>query len=223
MLGNITLGQYYPTKSFMHRLDPRTKILCTMIFIVGIFLADTWVSYGVVTAFVLLGIALSNLPLSLVWKAVKPLWIIIVFTMVIHVFTTPGTLVWQWGWLHVTEEGLRQGAMMTMRLVYLISFSALLTLQETERIMKAQKARGADFESGNLIRRGKALVPLMVPLFVSAFRRADELATAMEARCYRGGENRTRLHELHYENVDMVAFAGTIAVVLVLVILRWLH
>ena len=96
-------------------------------------------------------------------------------------------------------------------------------LQETERIMKAQKARGADFESGNLIRRGKALVPLMVPLFVSAFRRADELATAMEARCYRGGENRTRLHELHYENVDMVAFAGTIAVVLVLVILRWLH
>lgn len=266
MLGNITLGQYYPTKSFMHRLDPRTKILCTMIFIVGIFLADTWVAYGVVTAFVLLGIALSNLPLSLVWKAVKPLWIIIVFTMVIHVFTTPGMLVWQWGWLHVTEEGLRQGAMMTMRLVYLISFSALLTyttspivltdgieqllnpfrgigvpahelammmtialrfiptlLQETERIMKAQKARGADFESGNLIRRGKALVPLMVPLFVSAFRRADELATAMEARCYRGGENRTRLHELHYENVDMVAFAGTIAVVLVLVILRWLH
>lgn len=266
MLGNITLGQYYPTKSFMHRLDPRTKILCTMIFIVGIFLADTWVAYGVVTAFVLLGIALSNLPLSLIWKAVKPLWIIIVFTMVIHVFTTPGTLVWQWGWLHVTEEGLRQGAMMTMRLVYLISFSALLTyttspivltdgieqllnpfhgigvpahelammmtialrfiptlLQETERIMKAQKARGADFESGNLIRRGKALVPLMVPLFVSAFRRADELATAMEARCYRGGENRTRLHELHYENVDMVAFAGTIAVVLVLGILRWLH
>lgn len=266
MLGNITLGQYYPTTSFMHSLDPRTKILCTMIFIVGIFLADTWVAYGVVTAFVLLGIALSNLPLSLVWKAVKPLWIIIVFTMVIHVFTTPGTLVWQWGWLHVTEEGLRQGTMMTMRLVYLITFSALLTyttspivltdgieqllnpfrgigvpahelammmtialrfiptlLQETERIMKAQKARGADFESGNLIRRGKALVPLMVPLFVSAFRRADELATAMEARCYRGGENRTRLHELHYEKVDVVAFAGTFAVVLALAVLRWLH
>ena len=266
MLGNITLGQYYPTTSFMHSLDPRTKILCTMIFIVGIFLADTWVAYGVVTAFVLLGIALSNLPLSLVWKAVKPLWIIIVFTMVINVFTTPGTLVWQWGWLHVTEDGLRQGTMMTMRLVYLISFSALLTyttspivltdgieqllnpfrgigvpahelammmtialrfiptlLQETERIMKAQKARGADFESGNLIRRGKALVPLMVPLFVSAFRRADELATAMEARCYRGGENRTRLHELHYEKLDIVAFAATVAVVFALAVLRWLH
>ena len=156
--------------------------------------------------------------------------------------------------------------MMTMRLVYLISFSALLTyttspivltdgieqllnpfrgigvpahelammmtialrfiptlLQETERIMKAQKARGADFESGNLIRRGKALVPLMVPLFVSAFRRADELATAMEARCYRGGENRTRLHELHYEKLDIVAFAATVAVVFALAVLRWLH
>ncbi|MCI5837472.1 MAG: energy-coupling factor transporter transmembrane protein EcfT [Veillonellaceae bacterium] len=265
MLGNITVGQYYPGDSVIHRLDPRAKILCTMIFIVGIFFADSWPAYGAVAAFTIAVTVLSQLPPLLVWKAVKPLWVIIVFTLFIHIFTTPGTLVWEWKFLQVTEEGLRQGGMMTARLVFLISFSALLTyttspivltdgieqllnpfkrigvpahelammmtialrfiptlLQETERIMKAQKARGADFESGNLLRRGKALVPLMVPLFVSAFRRADELATAMEARCYRGGEGRTRLHELRYRGRDAAAFAVTSAVVIGLAGARWL-
>lgn len=265
MIGKITLGQYYPTGSFLHRLDPRTKILCTLIFIVGIFFANTWPAYGLVAAFVVFTTLISKLPPRLIWKAIKPLWIIIVFTMGIHVFTTPGNVLWEWGWLHVTQEGLRQGGMMTARLVFLISFASLLTyttspivltdgiesllnpfrgigvpahelammmtiamrfiptlLQETERIMKAQKARGADFESGNLIRRARAMVPLLVPLFVSAFRRADELAVAMEARCYRGGEGRTRMHELHYGNRDWIAFAGTIGVVLILALWRWL-
>lgn len=265
MLGNITLGQYYPSDSWVHRLDPRAKIISTMIFIIGIFFADTWEAYALVTAFVVLSFALSKLPLHLIWRSIKPLWIIIVFTMAIHVFSTPGTVVWQWGWLKMTEEGLRQGGMMTARLVYLIVFSSLLTyttspivltdgieqllnpfkkigvpahelammmtialrfiptlLQETERIMEAQKARGADFETGNLLRRAKAMVPLLVPLFVSAFRRADELAVAMEARCYRGGEGRTRMHELVYQVRDAVAIVVTIVVVAVLVALRWL-
>lgn len=264
MIGNITLGQYYPTGSFLHRLDPRTKILCTLIFIVGIFFAQSWGSYGLVAAFTAFNMALSKLPLKLIWKSIKPLWIIIVFTMGIHVFTTPGTIIWQWGWLKITMEGVRQGSMMTARLVFLIAFSSLLTyttspivltdgiesllkpfrvigvpahelammmtialrfiptlLQETERIMKAQKARGADFESGNLIRRAKAMVPLLVPLFVSAFRRADELAIAMEARCYRGGDGRTRMHELLYASRDYFAFAGTFVVVAVLALWRW--
>lgn len=265
MLNNITLGQYYPTNSILHRLDPRSKILCTLLFITGIFFAESIWMYGLVAIFVLANMCLSRLPLQLIWKSIKPLWIIIVFTMGIHVFTTPGTVLWEWGWLHVTEEGLRQGSMMTARLVFLIAFSSLLTyttspivltdgieqllnpfrrigvpahelammmtialrfiptlLQETERIMKAQKARGADFESGNIMRRAKAMVPLLVPLFVSAFRRADELAIAMEARCYRGGEGRTRLHELSYAMRDMVAFGVTLTVVVILIAGRWL-
>lgn len=199
------------------------------------------------------------------WRAVKPLWIIIVFTLTIHIFTTPGEVLWQWGWLVVSKEGLRLGGMMTARLVFLIMFSSLVTyttspivltdgieqilnpfrrigvpahelammmtialrfiptlLQETERIMKAQTARGADFGSGNLVSRAKAMVPLLVPLFVSAFRRADELAVAMEARCYHGGEGRTRMHELVYGRLDIIAFVGTAAVFFLLAGLRWL-
>ena len=265
MLGNITLGQYYPADSFLHRLDPRTKILCTLAFVISIFFADTWLSYGIVTAFTVFCFALSRLPAGLMWRAVKPLWIIIVFTLTIHIFTTPGEVLWQWGWLVVSKEGLRLGGMMTARLVFLIMFSSLVTyttspivltdgseqilnpfrrigvpahelammmtialrfiptlLQETERIMKAQTARGADFGSGNLVSRAKAMVPLLVPLFVSAFRRADELAVAMEARCYHGGEGRTRMHELVYGRLDIIAFVGTAAVFFLLAGLRWL-
>lgn len=264
MLTDITLGQYFPGTSFLHRLDPRAKIVGTLIFIMAIFFANSLASYGVVTAFVVLNFAISKLPVKLILKSLKPLWVIIVFTMAVHVFTTPGQVLWQFGFLSITEEGVYQGALMTARLVFLIVFSSLLTyttspivltdgiehllnpfrrvgvpahelammmtialrfiptlLEETDRIMKAQTARGANFTSGSVLQRGKNMIPLLVPLFVSAFRRADDLATAMEARCYRGGEGRTRMNELAYTYRDFIALAAVFAVTIVLAVMRW--
>lgn len=264
MLTDITLGQYFPGHSFLHQLDPRAKIIATMIFIVAIFFAESLAAYGLVTAFVVFNLALSRLPIKLILKSLKPLWIIIVFTMGIHMFTTPGEIWWQFSFLQVTKEGVYQGSLMTARLVYLIVFSSLLTyttspisltdgiehllnpfrrigvpahelammmtialrfiptlLEETDRIMKAQTARGANFTSGNLWQRGKNMVPLLVPLFVSAFRRADDLATAMEARCYRGGANRTRMNQLQYSYRDGIAMIAVIVITVVLAGMRW--
>lgn len=263
MLTDITLGQYYPGDSFLHRIDPRAKILCTMIFIVAIFLANNLWSYLLVAGFTFLAIAMSGVPASLIWKAIKPLWIILVFTMGIHVLTTPGNELFTWKFIHISEEGIRNGLIMTLRLVFLIAFSSLLTyttspivltdgieallmpfkrfgvpahelammmtialrfiptlLEETDRIMKAQSSRGADFVNGNLWQRAKNMVPLLVPLFISAFRRADDLATAMEARCYRGGEGRTKMHQLAYTWRDRNAF---LAVILVTALLLGLY
>jgi energy-coupling factor transport system permease protein len=263
MLTDITLGQYYPGDSFLHRMDPRAKIFCTMIFIVAIFLANNLWSYLLVAGFTFLAIAMSGVPASLIWKAIKPLWIILVFTMGIHVLTTPGNELFTWKFIHISEEGIRNGLIMTLRLVFLIAFSSLLTyttspivltdgieallmpfkrfgvpahelammmtialrfiptlLEETDRIMKAQSSRGADFVNGNLWQRAKNMVPLLVPLFISAFRRADDLATAMEARCYRGGEGRTKMHQLAYTWRDRNAF---LAVILVTALLLGLY
>lgn len=264
MLKDITLGQYFPGTSFLHQLDPRCKIIATLIVIVAIFLAESLPAYGLITVFILLCFFISHLPLKLILKSLKPLWVIIILTMGIHVFTTSGTVVWQWGILHITWEGIRQGALMTARLIYLIVFSSLLTyttspivltdgiehllnpfrrvgvpahelammmtialrfiptlLEETDRIMKAQTARGANFTSGSIMQRGRNMIPLLVPLFVSAFRRADDLATAMEARCYRGGEGRTRMHELAYTFRDTIAMIVVIGLTAVLVAMRW--
>jgi len=264
MLTDITLGQYFPGHSFLHKLDPRVKIMATMIFIIAIFFAESLPAYGVVTAFVVLNFVVSRLPLKLIVKSLKPLWIIIVFTMGIHIFTTPGIVLWQYGFISITKEGVYQGSLMTARLVYLIIFSSLLTyttspivltdgiehilnpfrrigvpahelammmtialrfiptlLEETDRIMKAQTARGANFTSGSILQRGKNMIPLLVPLFVSAFRRADELATAMEARCYRGGEGRTRMNELSYTYRDGIAMAAIVLVTGILIWMRW--
>ena len=246
MLTDITLGQYFPGTSFLHKLDPRAKILGTLIFIVAIFFADSLASYGVVTAFVVLNFAISRLPIKLIAKSLKPLWIIIIFTMSIHVFSTPGEILWQYGILHITREGVYQGCLMTARLVYLIVFSSLLTyttspivltdgiehllnpfkrvgvpahelammmtialrfiptlIEETEKIMNAQKARGAKLDNGKFTERIRALIPILIPLFISAFRRADELAMAMECRCYHGGEGRTRLKVLRFGKLDV--------------------
>lgn len=259
MLTDITLGQYYPGDSFLHRMDPRAKILCTMIFICAIFLANNPWSYLLVTVFTLGCIMISGVPPVMVWKAVKPLWVILVFTLLIHVLTTPGKEIFGYGFIHISEEGLRNGLFMTLRLVFLIGFSSLLTyttspivltdgieallnpfrrfgvpahelammmtialrfiptlLEETDRIMKAQASRGADFTSGNLWQKAKGMVPLLVPLFISAFRRADDLATAMEARCYRGGEGRTKMHQLAYTSRDTLAFITVFLVTAVL-------
>ena len=264
MLTDITLGQYYPGNSLLHRMDPRAKILCTMIFIVAIFLAKDAVSYGLVTGFIALTIAVSGVPVRMVVRAVKPLWVILLFTFMIHMFSTPGNAIFSWGWITITEEGLRNATLMTLRLVYLIGFSSLLTyttspivltdgiesllspfqkigvpahelammmtialrfiptlLEETDRIMKAQASRGADFSSGNIWQRAKAMVPLLVPLFISAFRRADDLATAMETRCYRGGVGRTKMHVLSYSTKDFLAFFAVICVTGIL-LAKWI-
>ena len=260
MLSDMTLGQYYPGDSFLHRMDPRAKILCTMIFIVAIFLAHNLWSYLLVAAFTMGTIAISGVPVKMVWKAIKPLWVILVFTMMIHILTTPGTEIFSWKFIHISEEGIRNGIVMTLRLVFLIAFSSLLTyttspivltdgieallmpfrrfgvpahelammmtialrfiptlLEETDRIMKAQSSRGADFVNGNLWQKAKNMIPLLVPLFISAFRRADDLATAMEARCYRGGEGRTKMHQLAYTYRDRYAFIAVILVTAALV------
>lgn len=256
MLTDITLGQYFPGRSFIHQLDPRTKIICVILFISSIFIGESYAAYSLMGAFVLTVLMISAIPPAMIIKSLKPLWIIILLTMAIHIFTTPGQVVYSWGPLDITLEGLRQGFLMASRLVLLIVMSSLLTyttspialtdaierllkpfakiglpahelammmtialrfiptlLEETDRIMKAQMARGADFSSGNLLKRVKSMVPLLVPLFISAFRRADELAVAMEARCYRGGENRTRMKELHHSSKDWLAY-GIMAVLI---------
>lgn len=263
MLTDITLGQYYPGNSFLHRMDPRAKIICTMIFITAIFIAESFWSYLLVTAFLLMTISVSGVPIKLIVKAIKPLWFILVFTFIIHLFTTPGTTLFYAGIIHITRDGIIRGTYMTLRLVYLIAFSSLLTyttspivltdgiealltpwkrfgvpahelammmsialrfiptlLEETDRIMKAQASRGADFTTGNLMHRVKSMIPVLVPLFISAFRRADELATAMEARCYRGGEGRTKMHQLQYTGRDSIGFAAVVAVTALLIGMR---
>lgn len=264
MLNNITIGQFFPGNSFIHEMDPRAKIISTTIFIVTIFLANNFISYGIITAFIFLTMFLSKLPLRLMWQAVKPLWIIILFTMFIHLFTTPGEVLWEWKFLVITDKGLEQGIVLTTRLVFLIIFSSLLTfttspivltdgieqilnplkrfglpahelammmtialrfiptlLEETDRIMKAQAARGSDFTTGSIFKRARNMVPILVPLFISAFRRADELATAMEARCYRGGQNRTRMRQLVYTWRDYTGIGIILGITVVVAALRF--
>ncbi|MDX9872054.1 MAG: energy-coupling factor transporter transmembrane component T [Clostridia bacterium] len=247
MLKDITIGQYVPGESSIHKMDPRTKIIAVVIYMVGLFLANNFDGYVLVTFFTFGVMFLSRIPLLMLLKGVRPLWIIVVLTLGIHFFMTEGAPIWQWGILKITAEGLKMGIFMALRLVYLVLITSLLTLtttpilltdgiesvlkrlfvpvahelammmtialrfiptliEETEKIMKAQQARGADFESGGLMTRARSLIPLLVPLFLSSFRRADELAMAMEARCYRGGENRTRMKALKMQSRDLIAF-----------------
>ncbi|MGE4589367.1 MAG: energy-coupling factor transporter transmembrane protein EcfT [Acidaminococcaceae bacterium] len=264
MLTDISLGQYYPGNSLIHKLDPRTKILSSLIYIIAVFMSDTTTAYALVIAFLFSIIALSRLPFILVLKSIKPLWVIILLTLGIHIFTGQGEILWSWEYLTVTKDGLAMGIKMSLRLILLLMISSVLTfttspivltdgieailkpfkkigvpahelammmtialrfiptlLEETDRIMKAQTARGADFASGNIIRRAKNMLPILVPLFISAFRRADELAVAMEARCYRGGEGRTRMHELSYQLRDKMAAMGIAVLMVAMVILKW--
>ena len=244
---DITLGQYYPGNSFIHRLDPRTKILTTLILIVAVFLANSAIGYATLCAMVLFIIAVSGLPFMLVLKSVKPLLFIIVLTLVLHAVMGQGDhVLYQWKFIKVTEEGLQLGVQMAMRLILLLMISSILTFttspivltdgieallrpfrvigvpaHELARIIKAQTARGADFSGGNLLARAKNMLPILVPLFISAFRRADDLAIAMEARCYRGGEGRTRMHQLAYRSGDGLAFVFAFAMIGLLAFLRW--
>ena len=255
MLKDITLGQFFPGNSFLHRLDARSKLLLTMVYIVALFLCKSYCSYGLALVFLILAISVSKIPLKSLFRGLKPLLIIIVFTALINMFYTPGRVLVQFWVLKITVEGLRNAFFLVLRIVMLISGTFLLTyttspidltdglesllsplkklrfpvhelalmmsialrfiptlIEETDKIISAQKARGADFESGNIFHRAKALVPILVPLFISAFRRADELATAMEARCYHGGEGRTKMKQLHYHLIDAVAAGVTLLV-----------
>lgn len=264
MLSEMMLGQFFPGDSFVHHLDPRTKLIATLIYIVAIFLAQTPLTYGILIGFAFLVVLLSRLPILMVLKSLKPVWFIVVITLLIHTFTFPGKeILWQWQMFTVTREGLELGVKMGLRLTLLLLFSSVLTfttspivltdgierllrplkcvgvpaheiammmtialrfiptlLEETDRIIKAQEARGADFGNGNMVKKIKGMLPLLVPLFVSAFRRADELATAMEARCYRGGEGRTRMYELHYHKEDILAFVVMLILIGVLMACR---
>ena len=250
MLKDITLGQYFPGNSVIHRLDPRTKLLGLILYIVALFTAGSWVSYGVMLAFLFVTVVLSTIPVKALFKGMKPLIFILIFTGLLNLLFTGGETVLVTFWkITITLEGVIRATFMIARILMLISATFLMTyttspiqltdglesllsplkkirvpvhelammmcialrfiptlIEETDKIISAQKARGADFETGNLLRRVKALVPILVPLFISAFRRADELATAMECRCYQGGEGRTKMKLLRYRRRDYFAY-----------------
>ena len=261
MLKDITLGQYFPGNSPIHRLDPRTKLILLIVYIVALFLAKSWISYAVMLVFLLVTIKISTIPPKSIIRGMKPLVMILVFTGVLNLFFTRDgeTLVNIADFIVITSGGLIRAVFMMARILMLITGTFLLTyttspisltdgleallnplkkvhvpvhelsmmmcialrfiptlIEETDKIMSAQKARGADFENGTLMERARALIPILVPLFIGAFRRADELATAMECRCYQGGEGRSKMKILRYRLNDMKAF-GIGAGILILV------
>ena len=222
MLKDITLGQYFPSNTVVHRLDPRTKIVLCIVYIICLFQANTWLAYGLVLALTLSVMALSKIKPSAILKGLKPLIIIIALTCLLNLFYTKGTPIRE-GW-PITYEGIERAVQMILRIVLLIAGTFILTYTtspiELTDGLELLKARGADFESGNLIQRAKALLPVLVPLFVSAFRRADELAVAMESRCYHGGEGRTRMNPLKMKKADAFAFILGALVLAGFIILR---
>ena len=257
---DITIGQFYPADSVIHRLDPRVKLIGTFAFLISLFVGKGIPAYAIATVFLAVVIKLSKVPFKMILKGLKAIIIILLVTVSFNLFLTDGEILFQISFLKITREGVSVAFFMALRLIYLVVGASLMTLtttpndltdglesvlaplnkikvpvheismmmsialrfipilmEETDRIMKAQKARGADFENGNLIQKAKAMVPLLVPLFISAFRRANDLAMAMEARCYRGGEGRTKMKPLHYEKRDYTAYA-ILAVYLVVMI-----
>ena len=264
MLKDITLGQFFPGNSVIHRLDPRTKLLALVGYIVALFMAKSWISYGVCLVFLAVVIGISTIPLKSIIKGMKPLVVILLFTGILNLLFTGGeNVLVQWGVITITTEGIVRAVLMVVRILMLITGTFLLTyttspialtdgleallnplkkikvpvhelsmmmcialrfiptlIEETDKIMSAQKARGADFESGGLMQRVKALVPILVPLFISAFRRADELATAMECRCYQGGNGRTKMKLLRYKLRDFKAFLFAAVLLAGIIVLR---
>ena len=248
MLSNITIGQYFPGNSALHRLDPRVKIVLLLFFLIEVFVFSSAPAYGILTAVTAVMIWISGVPMIMMLRSLKPLWWIILFTFIIHLFSNPGTPIAKVWIFTMTWEGVRQGCFISLRLILLILMSTLLTfttsplkltdalesllspfrrfglpahelammmtialrfvptlIEETDKIMKAQQSRGADFTTGSIASRLKNMVPVLVPLFLSAFRRADELAMAMEARCYRGGVGRTQMKALKVTGIDYVS------------------
>ncbi len=264
MFRDITLGQYYPADSLLHRMDPRTKLVATLVFIISVFCFDEWVGFLLITAFLVMAIRLSKVPFSFMTKGLRSIVVLLLIAAVFNLFLTSGEVLVSIWKITITKEGLRAAVLMTIRMIYLIIGTSVMTLtttpnqltdgletglkplnkihvpvheiammmsialrfipilvEETDKIMKAQMARGADFESGGLIKRAKNMVPLLVPLFVSAFRRANDLALAMEARCYNGGEGRTKMNPLVYDREDRIAYLVIIGYfVLVIVVMN---
>ncbi len=251
MIRDITIGQYYPTESVLHRLDPRVKLVGTFAYIISLFLFHSLYGYIMVAIFLAGVIKLSRVPFGFIVKGLKAIVILLLFTSFFNLFFTPGNSIFHWGIITITDRGLNSAVFFSIRLILLIIGSSLMTftttpnqltdglekvmkpleaikvpvheiammmsialrfipilLEETDKIMKAQMARGADFESGGILKRAKSLIPLLVPLFVSAFRRANDLAMAMEARCYRGGDGRTKMKPLHYRFGDYIAYVA---------------
>ncbi len=263
MIRDITIGQYYPADSILHRLDPRVKLVGTFLYIISLFIVNHFTAYILVTIFLISIINLSKVPVSFILKGLKPIVLLLVFTVGFNLFLTKGDPVFTLGFLTITEQGIVTALKMGFRLVFLIIGSSIMTytttpnqltdglenlldplnkikipvheismmmsialrfipilVEETDKIMKAQMARGADFESGNIIQRAKSLIPILVPLFVSAFRRANDLAMAMEARCYRGGKGRTKMKPLKYDNKDKVTYLILISFFVLVIISR---
>ena len=249
MIKDITIGQYIPGETFVHKLDPRTKIILSILFIACLFIIDKFIGYALILGFLLLTIYTSKIPLRFLYKGLKPVFFLIALTAILNIFMVKGgSLLFSYGFINIYEEGVRVAVFMALRLIFLIMGTSVLTLttspieltdgierllkpigkelahelammmtialrfiptliDETDKIMMAQKARGADFESGGIIKKAKSLIPLLVPLFISSFRRADELAMAMEARGYRGGSGRTRMKQLMFSSKDIIAVA----------------
>jgi energy-coupling factor transport system permease protein len=264
MLKDITLGQYFPGKTLIHRLDPRTKLIMTFIYIVLLFIAKSYFSYGLMAVYLLIVILISKISVKIIIRGLKPILLLVILTALLNLFYTPGNELFRIWILKVTDAGIFNAFFMVLRIMMLITGTFLLTyttspidltdglemlmnplkkikvpvhelsmmmsialrfiptlIEETDKIMSAQKARGADFETGNIIQRAKAMLPLLVPLFVSAFRRADELAIAMESRCYHGGVGRTKMKQLIMKTRDYLTLtlgalmtAATIVLVL---------
>lgn len=262
MIRDITIGQYYPANSKLHRLDPRVKIVCTLLFLISLFCFQNIWGYVIATVFLASIIRISKVPFKFIVKGLRPVIMLLMITVLFNLFLTKtGTVIFEVWVLKITDDGLRIAGFMTVRLIYLILGSSLMTftttpnaltdgiekllwplrkiklpvheiammmsialrfipilLEETDKIMKAQIARGADLESGNIIQKAKAMIPILVPLFVSAFRRATDLAMAMEARCYRGGDGRTKMKPLVYQKKDYIAYAVMITYFVVAVL-----
>lgn len=261
MLRDITLGQYFPGNSCIHRLDARVKIIATLLFIVELFIVDNFIGFLIAGIALATVIGISKVPVSFIVRGLKPIMLILVFTFALNMFMVDGRILWQLGFLKITAEGLEIAVFMAIRLILLLMGSSMLTLctrpialtdgiekllspfekiglpahdiammmtialrfiptllEEADKIMKAQQARGADFETGNIIQRAKSLIPILVPLFVSSFRIAQDLAMAMEARCYRGGKNRTRMNEMKLKKADYSAIILLLVFAVVIVI-----
>jgi energy-coupling factor transport system permease protein len=263
MIKDITIGQYYPADSILHKLDPRVKLVGTILYIISLFVFSNYYGYILAAAFLFSIIKISKVPFKFILKGLRAVLVLFLFTAAFNLFLTPGTEIYRIGFIKITLEGLITAILMTIRLTFLILGSSLMTftttpnhltdgleslmsplrkikvpvheismmmsialrfipilMEETDKIMKAQMARGADFETGGLIKRAKSLIPLLVPLFVSAFRRANDLAMAMEARCYRGGEGRTKMKPLKYKGKDLLAYTVLVAYIAGLVLLN---
>ena len=263
MLADVTIGQYFPGNSLLHRMDPRVKLVLTLAFIILVFVPKSWAGLLLAVAFLIAAVVFSRLPLRLVLKSMKPIAPIVVLTSLINMFYIPGDEIFSLGFLHVTRQGVFTAVFIAVRLLCLIAGSSLLTyttspttltdalerllhpltylrlnvhelammmtialrfiptlIEETDQIMSAQKARGADLESGGLMQRVRALIPILIPLFISSFRRAIDLATAMECRCYHGGEGRTRMKQMHMAARDGIALAVTAAVFAGIIVLN---